>query len=138
MPWLEHRVLILILCCFSCLNTFLHYSLLHGTLKGYTYFIIAIFRISTFSLVFYYFCMKASKFIKNKKYKLNTLKIIVVTGILTSTFMGAFIDYYIIPYDLKGNGLKLCHTVFIMLEESIDITITVIYLIIFYQIKKSI
>jgi len=131
-------VIILIVSCLSCLNCFLHYSLLHGVLKGYTYFIIAIFRISILSLVFYYFCFKASKLIKKKKYKLNTLKFITILGVVCSASTGAYIDYYIIPYDLQGDGLLLCKTIFIMLEESVDIVITIIYIWVFYQIKKSI
>ena len=136
--WKDHRVIILILCCFSCFFTFCHYSLLHGVLKGYTYFIIAIFRVTIFSLVFYYFCMKASKFILNKFYTLNALKITTVAGVLTSSITGIIIDFYIIPDVLKGNGLQLCHTYFIIMEESIDIFITTTYIVIFYFIKKSI
>jgi len=82
--------------------------------------------------------MKASKLISNKYYTLNALKLTVALGVLASSITGAYIDYYIIPDKLKGNGLKLCHTIFIMLEESIDATITIIYIIIFYRVKKSI
>ena len=114
-PWNDHRIIILILCLISCLNCFTHYSFLHGTMKGYTYFIISIFRITIFSLVFYYFCMKASKLMKNKKYTLNTLKGLMIAGVLISSFTGAYIDFYI--YDkMKGDGLQLCHTIFILLE----------------------
>lgn len=137
-PWKDPRVIILFLCCFSSFYTFCHYSLMHGVLKGYTYFIIAISRILIFSLVFYYFCMKASVFIQNKKYKLFTLKLIVLSGTVLSSGTGLFIDYYIIPEDLQGNGLRLCHTHFIMLEETVDIVVVVLFIIIFYQIKQSI
>jgi hypothetical protein len=127
----------LILCLISCLNCFTHYSFLHGTLKGYTYFIISIFRITIFSLVFYYFCMKASKLMKNKKYTLNTLKGIIVAGVLISSFTGAYIDFYIYN-KMHGDGLQLCHTIFILLEESIDVIITLFYIFVIYQIQRSI
>ena len=136
--WKDHRVIILMLCCFSCFYTFCHYSLMHGVIKGYTYFIIAISRITIFSLVFYYFCMKASKLMINKFYILNALKITTVLGILTSSTTGLIIDFYVIPDDLNGNGLSLCKTPFIMMEESIDIFITTAYFVIFYLIKRTI
>mgnify|MGYP000870956236 CR=1 FL=1 len=57
---------------------------------------------------------------------------------MLSSGTGLFIDYYIIPDDLKGNGLNLCHTTFIMLEETVDIVVVILFIIIFYQIKQSI
>ena len=74
---------------------------------------------------------------KNKKYTLNTLKGIIVAGVLISSFTGAYIDFYIYN-KMHGDGLQLCHTIFILLEESIDVIITLFYIFVIYQIQRSI
>jgi hypothetical protein len=127
---------ILILCLLSSLNSFFHYGFLHGQLKGYTFFIIATFRITIYSLVFYYFCMKGSKLISNKKVTMILFKLMIIFSIIIVTSTGIYIDFIVIP-QIK-NALLLCKTYFIIIQVSIEIAISLLYLCIFVQIKKSV
>ena len=70
---------------FSALDMFIHYSFMKGSLKGETFFVIEVFRLTVFFMICHYYISKASGLLPNKKMIMIILNIFY--GIILTVFM---------------------------------------------------
>ena len=92
-PLNDRRITILAVCLLSSINVFVHYGFFTTYPKAKTFFLIELFRFVVFFMICYYYIVKSSGLLSNRKWVILLLKAIFVFSTILYVTLG--VDGYI-------------------------------------------